>query len=212
MAEPQRRRRRKRSVRACSRANKVFLNRSPSRRSNSHTALCETLIPCAARSSLNPCSVGCGPCLIRYRMQARCALSTGSRCPLILPGAADPVARSRCDPFTTEETAPPNRKATARPLPPCDSAATTRSRGSFARGRAIRCWPPPRPASGVTIYLRGTPVRNTQSINRVKDCISSPSYRSSLMSHFKLDRFIGSCSMRRGNNSTPHRNRAEQRA
>jgi hypothetical protein len=37
-----------------------FLNRSPSRRRNNHTALCETLTPRAASSSFRPCRVRCG--------------------------------------------------------------------------------------------------------------------------------------------------------
>ena len=52
----QRRRRRAMSERACSSANSVFLKRSPSRRRNSQTALCETRTPRAASSSLSPYS------------------------------------------------------------------------------------------------------------------------------------------------------------
>jgi hypothetical protein len=37
-----------------------FLNRSPSRRRNSQTALCETLTPRAASSAFRPCNVKCG--------------------------------------------------------------------------------------------------------------------------------------------------------
>jgi hypothetical protein len=55
-----RKRLRETSARACSRANSVFLNRSPSRRRNSQTTLCETLTPRAASSAFRPCSVRCG--------------------------------------------------------------------------------------------------------------------------------------------------------
>jgi len=61
--------------------------------------------------------------------------------------AADPVARWRCDHFTTEETATSKRAAAARQVSPFNTAATTRSRRSFDKGPAIRCWPPIQPAS-----------------------------------------------------------------
>lgn len=88
----QRRRRRATSARACSRANSVFLNRSPSRRRNVQTALCETLTPRAASSSFSLCGVRCGVRRIRSLMKARCGSSTGLRCPPIWPGATEPVA------------------------------------------------------------------------------------------------------------------------
>jgi hypothetical protein len=40
-------------------------------------------------------------------MKARCGSSTGLRWPPILPGATEPIARCRCDHFTTDETATP---------------------------------------------------------------------------------------------------------
>ena len=53
-----------------------FLNRNPSRRRNSQTALCETLTPRAASSSFSRCSVRCGVWPIRSRTKARCGSST----------------------------------------------------------------------------------------------------------------------------------------
>jgi hypothetical protein len=70
-----------------------FLNRSPSRRMNSHTALCETWTPRAASSSFSPCSVRCGVCLIRSLMKSPCGSKTRLRWPPIWPGFTDPVAR-----------------------------------------------------------------------------------------------------------------------
>ena len=53
-----RQRRRRRAMSACSRSTSFSLNRNPSRRRNSQTALCETLTPRAASSSFKACSVG----------------------------------------------------------------------------------------------------------------------------------------------------------
>lgn len=117
----------------------AFLNRNPSRRRNTHTALCETVTPRAASSSFSPCSVRCGVCLIRSAMKPRCGSST----------------RKRWYHLTTEDTATPNRAAAARQLSPASTAATTRSRRSLERGRTIRCWPPI-PASILNHDLRLT--------------------------------------------------------
>jgi hypothetical protein len=70
-----------------------FLNRSPSRRRNSQTALCETFTPRAASSSFRPCSVRCDIWLIRSTMKARCGSSVRLRRPPILAGATEPVAQ-----------------------------------------------------------------------------------------------------------------------
>jgi hypothetical protein len=51
-------------------------------------------------------------------MNARCGSRTRLRCPPILPGATEPVARKRCVHFTTDDTATPNRAATPADLPP----------------------------------------------------------------------------------------------
>jgi len=72
--------------------------------------------------------------------EAAVRLQHGPAAP-IFDGATDPVAR-RCDHFTTDEIATLNRNATDRQLSPVKTADTTRSRRSFERGRAIRCWPP----------------------------------------------------------------------
>jgi hypothetical protein len=71
-------------------ANSVFLNRSPSRRRNSQTAL--TLTPRAASSSFRACNVRCGVWPSRSMMNARCGASTGLRYPPNSPGATEPVA------------------------------------------------------------------------------------------------------------------------
>ena len=49
----------------CSRAPKVFLKRSPSRRRKRQIASCETVTPRAASSAFSPCRVRCGSCPIR---------------------------------------------------------------------------------------------------------------------------------------------------
>jgi hypothetical protein len=56
-----------------------FLKLRPSRRRDSHTALCETFTPRAASSSLGPCRVRCGVYAIRSTMNARCASRTDLR-------------------------------------------------------------------------------------------------------------------------------------
>jgi len=71
----------------------LFFNRRPSRCRNIQTALCETLTPRAASSSFRPCSVRCGVWPIRSMMNPRCGSRIGLRCPPILPGATEPVAR-----------------------------------------------------------------------------------------------------------------------
>ena len=71
-----------------------FLKRSPSRRRNIHTALCETVTPRAPQFVFQRDAASrCGVCLIRSTMNARCGSFTGLRCPPILPGATEPVAR-----------------------------------------------------------------------------------------------------------------------
>ena len=146
-----------------------FLNRSPSRRRNSQTALCETFTPRAASSSFSPCSVRCGVWPIRSRMKARCGSSTGLRCPPILPGATEPVARA-LRPLhhrRHRNTEPRRHRAAALPA---DTAATTRSRRSLERGRAIRCWPPiPASILNHNPSPNGIPPNSNQSVKRSSD-------------------------------------------
>ena len=61
-----------------------------------------------------PLLVGVWP--IRSTMNSRCGSRSRLRCPPILAGATDPVARYRCDHFTADDTATPNRAATERQL------------------------------------------------------------------------------------------------
>jgi hypothetical protein len=107
------RHRRATSPRACSSANNVSLNRRPSRHRNSQTALCEAFTPLTANSASCPCRVRCGVWLTHSLMKARCGSNVRLRCSPILPSASatEPVTRYRCDHFTTDDTATPNRAA-----------------------------------------------------------------------------------------------------
>jgi hypothetical protein len=110
-------RRRAASARACSRANSVFLNLSPSRCKKSHTAVCEIFTRArptrpSARAASDAGSERdvpqCRPDAARGR-----ACSDRPSC-----GATDPVCRWRCDHLTTDDTATPNRKAADLQLSP----------------------------------------------------------------------------------------------
>lgn len=65
--------------RAIAQALTGFFASQPSRRRNSHTALCEIFTPRAARSFFSPCNVRCGTCSIRSMMNPRCGSSTDLR-------------------------------------------------------------------------------------------------------------------------------------
>jgi hypothetical protein len=52
-------------------------------------------------------------------------------------GASEPVARARCDHFTTADTLTENRSATARQVAPRAKAAKTRRRKSKEYGLAM---------------------------------------------------------------------------
>ena len=67
---------------------------------------------------------------MRANSQARSPASANGRCPPIRLAAALPVARNRCDHFTTLATLTSNRFATDRQLSPAVTPATTRSRKS----------------------------------------------------------------------------------
>ena len=73
---------------------------------------------------------------IRPKSQSRSAASFRGRFAPAGWGAALPVARKRCDHFTTEATLTPNNVAVARHERPDATDATTRSRRSleYARG------------------------------------------------------------------------------
>jgi hypothetical protein len=59
-------------------------------------------------------------------------------CPPVLPGAALPVTRRRCDHFTTPDGATLNASATARTVSPASSRAIARARMSIERGFVMR--------------------------------------------------------------------------
>jgi len=67
----------------------------------------------------------------RASSQSRSPAKTRGRCPPIQYAAALPVARKRCDHFTTLATLTPNSAAVARHVRPPATDATTRSRRSL---------------------------------------------------------------------------------
>ena len=64
--------------------------------------------------------------------------ATGATCPPILPGAALPNARLRCDHLTTLEGATLSASATPRTVSPRSSRAIARSRMSIERARVMK--------------------------------------------------------------------------
>jgi len=67
---------------------------------------------------------------IRASSHARSCLSRSGRRPPVGLAAALPLARQRCDHFTTLATLTPNSAAVTRQVRPLATAATTRSRRS----------------------------------------------------------------------------------
>ena len=79
------------------------------------------------------------PSAIRARSQSACSprILRGT-CPPILPGAALPVARRRCDHFTTRDGATLKAAAASRTVSPASSRAIARSRISIERGLVMQ--------------------------------------------------------------------------
>lgn len=82
------------SARACSSANSVLLNRSPSRRRNCHTVSCDTFTPRGAVSAFSPCSDKCGVWLSRSAMKARCDCTHNTLTKIIRKRSRHPMLAS----------------------------------------------------------------------------------------------------------------------
>jgi hypothetical protein len=87
-------------------------------------------VPRSASSVITARKVRSGFSAIRANSQARSLVSCSGRRPPIGLAAALPLARHRCDHFTTLATLTPNSAAVARQVRPLATAATTRSRRS----------------------------------------------------------------------------------
>jgi hypothetical protein len=87
-------------------------------------------MPRSASSATRPRKVRSGFSAIRARSHSRSGSSISCFQPPICLAAALPVARQRCDHFTTLATLTPNSAAVARHVRPDTTEPTTRSRRS----------------------------------------------------------------------------------
>jgi hypothetical protein len=87
-------------------------------------------VPRSANSATTARKVRSGFSAIRANSHARSPISRNGRQPPIGLAAALPLARQRCDHFTTLATLTPNSAAVARQVRPLATEATTRSRKS----------------------------------------------------------------------------------